>query len=577
MSGLAGAAQQFGPGLLVAALAAPLVILAASLSLRLRAFAWAMTPLAPLPAIPAAALAIWGAPFGAELPALRANLWLDRPGGMLLAAAALVWLIRSVFALTDGAGRPNADRFAVSWLLTMAGSLGVFIAADLLTFYLVYAMVSVPAYYLIVSDEDAGSSRAAGVYLAFTLIGEAVLLIAFVMLAAGEPGGSLDIRAVVAALPTSPWRDAALVLLIIGFGMKIGLVPMHGWMPLAYTAAPIPAAAVLSGAAVKAGIIGLIRFLPLGAALPSFGEALAWAGFVSAFYGAAIGLTQQNPKTVLAYSSVSQMGLIAAALGMGLASANQGVAADAAFYGVNHVFVKAGLFLTVGVVAAHSGRGRTWALIVGGLLALSLAGLPLTGGALAKLAVKGPFGDGPAKWAAAASAAATAALMLHFVMRLARSPHDEGKASPERVWSWLSLAALSVLVPWLMFPAAGGDVADALAAGAAVGRDLADACRRSSLRRVMGAGGPAAAHPRRRYSRRRGGGVPRLGASRGPDRAPGRAAPAMAGGRHGAAGDRPHSRRGRVRRSLTRPPAPPQQKQSRPQQKQSPAQQKQNQ
>ena len=122
----------------------------------------------------------------------------------------------------------------------MAGSLGVFIAADFLTFYLVYAMVSVPAYYLIANDEDAGSSRAAGVYLAFTLIGEAVLLIAFVMLAAGEPGGSLDIRAVVAALPTSPWRDAALVLLIIGFGMKIGLVPMHSWMPLAYTAAPFP-------------------------------------------------------------------------------------------------------------------------------------------------------------------------------------------------------------------------------------------------------------------------------------------------------------------------------------------------
>jgi formate hydrogenlyase subunit 3/multisubunit Na+/H+ antiporter MnhD subunit len=465
MSSLAGAAQEFGPGLLVAALAAPLVILAASLSPSLRAFAWAMTPLAPLPAIPAAVLAIWGTPFGADLPVLRANLWLDRPGGMLLAAAALVWLICSVFARADRAGWPNADRFAVSWLLTMAGSLGVFIAADLLTFYLVYALVSVPAYYLIANDEDAGSSRAAGVYMAFALIGEAVLLIAFVMLAAAEPGGSLDIRAVVAALPASPWREAALMLLIVGFGMKIGLVPMHSWMPPAYTAAPIPAAAVLSGAAVKAGIIGLIRFLPAGAASPSIGEALAWAGFVSAFYGVAIGLTQQNPKTVLAYSSISQMGVIAAALGIGIAAADQGAAADAAFYAVNHVFVKAALFLTVGVVAARSGRGRMLALIVGGLLALSLGGLPLTGGALAKLAVKDPFGDGPAKWAAAASAAATTALMLHFVMRLARSPSDERGASPERLWSWLALAVASMLVPWLMFPAVGGDLADALAAG----------------------------------------------------------------------------------------------------------------
>ena len=122
----------------------------------------------------------------------------------------------------------------------MAGSLGVFIAADLLTFYLVYALVSIPAYYLVAHDEDAASRRAGGVYLAFALLGEAVLLIAFVMLAAGEPSGSLQIRDVVAALPASPWRDAALALLIIGFGMKIALVPLHGWMPLTYTAAPIP-------------------------------------------------------------------------------------------------------------------------------------------------------------------------------------------------------------------------------------------------------------------------------------------------------------------------------------------------
>jgi formate hydrogenlyase subunit 3/multisubunit Na+/H+ antiporter MnhD subunit len=465
MSPLAGAAQEFGSGLLIAAFAAPFVILAASLLPSLRAFAWAMTPLAPVLAIPAAALAIWGAPFGAELPILRASLWLDRPGGMLLAAAALVWLIGSVFARTNGAGRPNADRFAASWPLTMAGSLGVFIAADLLTFYLVYALVSVPAYYLIANDEDAGSSRAAGVYMAFALLGEAVLLIAFVMLAAGEPGGSLDIRAVVAALPASPWREAAVILLIIGFGMKIGLVPMHSWMPLAYTAAPIPAAAVMSGAAVKAGIIGLIRFLPAGAAFPSIGEAVALAGFASAFYGVAIGLTQQNPKTILAYSSISQMGVIAAALGIGVAAADQGAAAGAAFYAVNHVFVKAALFLTLGVVAVGSGRGRMLALIVGGLLALSLGGLPLTGGALAKLAVKGPFGDGPAKWAAAASAAASTALMLHFVVWLARSPSGERGASSGRLWSWLVLAAASMLVPWLMFPAAGGDLAEALAAG----------------------------------------------------------------------------------------------------------------
>ena len=139
-----GLAAQFGPALLVAALAAPLVVLALFFAPGSRGLARAITPLAAAPALAAATLAIGGAPFGAELPALRISLWLDQPGGLLLFAAALVWLIVSVFALKEGQGRRNADRFAVAWLLTMAGSLGVFIAADLLTFYLVYALVSVP-------------------------------------------------------------------------------------------------------------------------------------------------------------------------------------------------------------------------------------------------------------------------------------------------------------------------------------------------------------------------------------------------------------------------------------------------
>ena len=120
-------------------------------------------------------------------------------------------------------------------------------------------------------------------------------------------------------------------------------MPLHVWMPLTYSAAPIPAAAVLSGAAVKAGVIGLIRFLPFETGVPGWGEVLAAVGLLSAFYGVAIGITQTNPKTVLAYSSVSQMGLLAAVLGMGLAVGDAGTPAAAAFY----------------ATAPHSGEGRT--------------------------------------------------------------------------------------------------------------------------------------------------------------------------------------------------------------------------
>ena len=115
MSALAALAPEFGPGMLVAALAAPLIVLALFLAPGLRAFARAITPLAPAPALAAAILAIGGAPVGAELPMLRVSLMLDEPGGMLLVAAALVWLVASIFALKDGADQSNADRFAVSW------------------------------------------------------------------------------------------------------------------------------------------------------------------------------------------------------------------------------------------------------------------------------------------------------------------------------------------------------------------------------------------------------------------------------------------------------------------------------
>jgi multicomponent Na+:H+ antiporter subunit A len=317
-------------------------------------------------------------------------------------------------------------------------------------------------------DDDGAAQRAGGVYMAFTVLGEAFLLLGFVLLAAGEPNGSVQIRDVVAALPQSPWCDAAIAFTVAGFALKIATVPAHGWMPLAYTAAPIPAASVLSGAAVKAGVIGLIRFLPFEGAMPGAGEALVVLGFFSAFYGVALGITQANPKTVLAYSSISQMGVITAVLGMGLAAGDQGVTLDTAFYAATHVLAKGALFLAVGVVAMTSAR-RLWpTLLLAAVLALGLGGLPLTGGALAKLAVKAPLGDGFVSLLANLSAVGTSLLMLHFLQRLARTaPRDQpAPAQAGLALPWQAMALASVAVPWLLFPFAGGNVADALKPGA---------------------------------------------------------------------------------------------------------------
>ena len=379
------------------------------------------------------------------------TLALDLPGAMLLGVAAFLWIVAGAYASAHLRGDPNAGRFAEWWLLTLTGNLGVFIAADLVTFYLMYSVVSLAAYGLIVHDGMPGDRRAGIIYVALAVLGEAFLLMAFVFMAAATPDGSLLIRDAVAALPVSPWRHAALALLILGFGLKIGLSPGHVWMPLAYRAAPIPAAAVLSGAAVKAGVIGFIRFLPLGAAMPEWGAALAAAGMLSAFYGVAIGITQKNPKTVLAYSSVSQMGLLAAALGMGLAAGDSGAALGVGFSAAHHVLVKGGLFLAIGVAAAAG--PRLWpVLIPATVLALGLGGLPLTGGALAKLTVKAQFGEGIVGMLATLSAAGSTLLMLHFLGRLAHTGIGYSETTPARLtWPWVFMAFAAVAVPWALY------------------------------------------------------------------------------------------------------------------------------
>jgi formate hydrogenlyase subunit 3/multisubunit Na+/H+ antiporter MnhD subunit len=441
-------------------------MLAACLSQKLRPHVLALQWFAPIPALGAALLVIGGNPAAFELPLLRVNLFLDLPGAMLLACSAVLWSLSAPYALSEMRGRPKAEGFAVCWLLTLCGSLGVFIATDLWTFFFVYALVSVPAYGMIAHHDDAVSKRAGGVYMAFTLLGENLLLMGFVLLAAGEPKGSLKIHDVMAALPASPWRNTVLLLIFAGFGMKIGLVPLHGWMPLAYSAAPIPAAAVLSGSAVKAGVIGLIRFLPFEAAMPGWGDVLAVFGFTSALYGVLIGITQRNPTAVLAYSSISQMGVITAVLGMGISAGDDGIARDAAFYAANHVLTKGVLFLTIGAAAALDPLRLRLFLLPAAVLALSLGGLSLTGGALAKSAVKTYLGTGIVGTLATISSAGSALLMLHFLSRLPCGSQAQNAGFAKLLRAWVMVALASVLIPWLLYPAIGGGVNEALKPGA---------------------------------------------------------------------------------------------------------------
>ncbi len=455
-----------GPILLVASLAVPLGMLAACLSRRVRARMPAFLWLAPVPALAAAWVASDGPPLVLDQARLRFTLALDPPGAILLGVAAFLWLAAGIYAWAYLGVDPKAGRFAEYWLLTLSGSLGVFFAADLATFYIAFALASLPAYGLVVHDDTPRAQRAAAIYLALAVLAEIFLLLAFALLAEASSSDSVAIRDVVATLPTSPWRNLTVAFLVAGFALKAGLVPLHVWLPLAHPAAPMPASSVLSGAIIKAGIIGFIRFLPIEGALTGWGEAQDAVGLFTAFYGVAVGITQANPKTVLAYSSVSQMGVVATVLGMGLASQDVGTALAASFYAAHHVLAKGALFLGVGVVAVTSSRRLMVVLLPSAILALGLGGLPFTGGALAKLAVKSPLGDGVVGMLAALSAAGTTLLMLHFLRRLVStaSQSPEGAAPAGLTLPWLATAVASIAVPWGLYPAVtGGGWSDVLA------------------------------------------------------------------------------------------------------------------
>jgi formate hydrogenlyase subunit 3/multisubunit Na+/H+ antiporter MnhD subunit len=265
-------------------------------------------------------------------------------------------------------------------------------------------------------------------------------------------------------LRTTPGGPVIAALLILGFGLKMGLMPLHVWLPVAHPAAPAPGSAVLSGAIIKAGVIGLIRFLPFDGAPVAGGALLAALGFATAYWGVAMGLTQRNPKTILAYSSVSQMGVVAATLGMGLFLGLAETPLHAAFYALHHMLAKGALFLGVGLALASGPAGRMLVLPLALLLALGFGGLPPTGGALAKAAVKPELGAGLAAIAGMLSAFGSTALMLHFVQRL-RATIQEAPVAPLH-WGlggpWLVLAVAALGLPWALYGAVTGKAPEGL-------------------------------------------------------------------------------------------------------------------
>jgi hydrogenase-4 component F len=214
-------------------------------------------------------------------------------------------------------------------------------------------------------------------YLLICSVGIAVALLGTYFLAAAVPAGagavSLTFNGLrnVAPLLNPRWLKAAFLLLLVGYGTKMGLAPMHTWLPDAHSEAPSVVSALLSGALLNCAFLAILRILAVcsAAGLGQFGrQTILVFGLASMAVAAGLIIGQPDYKRMLAYSSVEHMGILAVGIGLG------GVGDwGALFHAVNHSFTKAALFLVAGNILAVYGTKKSSE--VGG----ALRTLPVTG------------------------------------------------------------------------------------------------------------------------------------------------------------------------------------------------------
>ena len=302
---------------------------------------------------PAEIHAAWGAP-GAAL-ALR----LDALSALFLLPIFGVPAAGSVYALAyypQPASAPGrAIRVQTSYGLITASMALVVVAANAVLFLVAWEVMALAGFVLVLTEhEKRETQRAAYVYLAAAHVGALVLFALFSLL--GNAAGSFDFERIAAA-QIAP-SAAIFVLMLVGFGLKSGLMPFHFWLPGAHSSAPSHVSALLSGVLIKTGIYGLLRVTGFFAAPPLWwGLTFLALGGASAVLGVAFALAQHDLKRLLAYHSVENIGIIV--MGAGLALVGRAVGdpaivvlglSGAVLHVMNHALFKALLFLGAGAV-----------------------------------------------------------------------------------------------------------------------------------------------------------------------------------------------------------------------------------
>jgi hydrogenase-4 component B len=292
-----------------------------------------------------------------------------------LGALAIPVAMFSVGYLGHGALAGRSTYVGVAFNVLVGAVELVFVTNDGIGFLCAWEVMTLATAALVaVEHELRDHRRAAYLYLAMSHLATGCTMAAFLALAAMS--GSFAFRDMLSgAVLAGGWRDAAFALFVVGFGVKAGIIPLHVWLPEAHPAAPSSISALMSGALIKTGIYGLMRFGAFGLGAPelSWGVAMVILGGVSAVLGVLYALMQHDLKRLLAYHSIENIGIILLGLGAGMTAlamqqpqlAAVGVAASL-YHVLNHAVFKGLLFLSAGAVVA--GMGSRQIEEMGGLL-----------------------------------------------------------------------------------------------------------------------------------------------------------------------------------------------------------------
>lgn len=361
---------------------------------------------------------------------------MDGPAWFASAFIALTALCSGVYALARGGA---SSTFWFLFLLCVYSLQSAILAADFFHLYVCLELMALTSYVLIAYKQEPRALFASFNYLAVS--SAAILLYLFGLFLLYGAAGTLSIEEAARVLPAADPRSRAaaslgLAFLAGGLAVRTAVIPFHGWLPDAHASAPHSVSALLSGAMIKVSFFIQWRIL-MTLDAPWLREGFLWLGAVSASVGVVFALSQSDAKRLLAWHSVSQIGYVLAAFGVGtragLLAAGLHAAAHAAF--------KSLLFLSVGCAVdargsrnAYSLRGAFRGIPEAGLAfaagALAIAAIPPFNGSVTKDLVLSSVGKGPVWFLLLAASIGTAASFAKLGLLFFSKPESGQSATP---------------------------------------------------------------------------------------------------------------------------------------------------